>query len=89
MPYAVVVYEVGGVDFVVVEGAGKDKGNRERVVEGAKGIDHCVKASSHHLLPDFIGKARPDQQHFRAGVHFPFGFRNVYAGQQIHVLFLS
>ena len=44
MPYAVVVYEVGGVDFVVVEGAGKDKGNRERVVEGAKGVGEDVEA---------------------------------------------
>ena len=44
VPYAVVVYEVGGVDFVVVEGAGKDKGNRERVVEGAKGVGEDVEA---------------------------------------------
>ena len=44
MPYSVVVYEVGGGDFVVVEGAGKDKGNRERVVEGAKGVGEDVEA---------------------------------------------
>ena len=44
MPYAIVVYEVGGVDFVVFEGSGKDKGNRERVVEGAKGVGEDVEA---------------------------------------------
>lgn len=44
VPYAVVVYEGGGVDFVVVEGMGKDKCNRERVVESAEGVGEDVEA---------------------------------------------